>query len=103
MERLTEPEIEQALAENKNWKRIDEKWIERKYRFREYLQGIEFVNQIAKVSEEANHHPFIAIEYKLISVKLSSWNARGLTALDFQLAKQYDDIYSSLGNEGRNE
>src|SRR5690554_4449085 len=96
MERLTEREIEQALAENNNWKRIDEKWIERKYRFREYLKGIEFVNLIAEASEEANHHPFITIEYKLISVKLSSWNARGLTDLDFQLAKKYDEIYDHI-------
>lgn len=98
MERLTEKEIEQALTENENWKRLDEKWIERKYRFREYLRGIEFVNRIAEASEEANHHPFISIDYKLISVKLSSWNARGLTELDFKLAKQYDDIYDEFGH-----
>lgn len=98
MERLTEKEIEQALTENENWKRLDEKWIERKYRFREYLRGIEFVNRIAEASEEENHHPFISIDYKLISVKLSSWNARGLTELDFKLAKQYDDIYDEFGH-----
>lgn len=96
MERLKETEIEQALVENENWKRLDERWIERKYRFREYLRGIDFVTQIAKLSEEANHHPFISIDYKLISVRLSSWNARGLTALDFELAKQYDDIYEEI-------
>lgn|SRR5690625_78640 len=96
MERLTELEIEQALADNPHWKRLDEKWIERKYRFREYLTGIRFVTEIAEVSEVANHHPFISIDYKLISVKLSSWNARGLTALDFQLAKQYDEIYARI-------
>lgn len=98
MERLTEKEVEQALTENENWKRLDEKWIERKYRFREYLRGIEFVNRIAEASEEENHHPFISIDYKLISVKLSSWNARGLTELDFKLAKQYDDIYDEFGH-----
>lgn len=102
MERLTEEEIEQALTENKNWKRLDEKWIERKYRFREYLQGIEFVNRIAQRSEEVNHHPLISIDYKLITVKLSSWNARGLTELDFTLAKQYDDMYHAIGRD-RNE
>lgn len=96
MERLSESEIEKKLSENPNWKRIDEKWIERKYRFREYLRGIEFVSQIAKASEDANHHPFISIDYKLITVKLSSWNARGLTELDFTLAKQYDEIYEQL-------
>lgn len=96
MERLSESEIEKKLAENPNWKRIDEKWIERKYHFREYLRGIEFVNKIAHESEAANHHPFISIDYKRITVKLSSWNARGLTELDFTLAKRYDEIYEEL-------
>lgn len=96
MERLQEAEIEKALKANGKWKRIDEKWIERKYRFREYMRGIEFVNRIAQASENANHHPFISIDYKLISVKLSSWNARGLTELDFIMAKQYDEIYETI-------
>lgn len=96
LERLTQDEIKKKLEENKNWKLTDEKWIIRKYRFRDYLQGIEFVNEVAKASEEANHHPFISIDYKLISVKISSWNARGLTNLDFELAKKYDDVYEQL-------
>lgn len=95
MERLTKEEIDQALANNENWKLTDEKWIIRRYRFRDYLDGIRFVNEIAEASEKANHHPFISIEYKLVTVKLSSWNARGLTALDFTLAKTYDDLYEN--------
>lgn len=98
MERLTDSEIEQALAKNQNWKLTDEKWIVRKYRFRDYLQGIQFVNQIAEASEEANHHPFISIDYKLITVKLSSWNAKGLTELDFQMARTYDECYEKVKN-----
>jgi len=60
------------------------------------LQGIKFVNAIAEASEKANHHPFISIEYKLITVKLTSWNARGLTSLDFSMAGEYDRIYEKI-------
>lgn len=101
MKRLTEAEINEQLAKQTDWRLTDEKWIMRKYRFRDYLQGVAFVTQIAEASEEANHHPFISIEYKLITVKITSWNARGLTTLDFDMARQYDEIYDQFQKEGR--
>ncbi|WP_078592762.1 4a-hydroxytetrahydrobiopterin dehydratase [Evansella clarkii] len=96
MERLTDKEIRAFLVEQNEWKLTEEKWIERKYRFTDYLTGVEFVQRIARLSEEANHHPFISIDYKLIKVKITSWHARGLTKLDFQLAEKYDGIYNEL-------
>ncbi|UTR08634.1 4a-hydroxytetrahydrobiopterin dehydratase [Evansella sp. LMS18] len=94
MERLTGQEIEALLNEHKDWKLTEEKWLERKYRFTDYLTGVEFVQRIARLSEDANHHPFISIDYKLVKVKITSWRARGLTKLDFQLAEKYDGIYN---------
>ncbi len=98
VEKLTVQEIEIFLNTYKDWKLVDEKWIEKKYRFHAYLDGIEFVQKIAQVSEEMNHHPFISIDYKLIRVKLSSWKENGLTALDTKLAEEYDAIYETLKN-----
>ncbi|KJE26468.1 pterin-4-alpha-carbinolamine dehydratase [Geobacillus kaustophilus] len=94
--RLTETEVQALLEEADGWKLADERWIVKKYRFQDYLQGIEFVRRIAVISENVNHHPFISIDYKLITVKLSSWRAKGLTKLDFELAKQYDDVYKQM-------
>ncbi len=65
MEKLNSEAIQNKLTENPNWKLIDGKWIERKYRFKEYLNGIEFVKQVAHVSEQMKHHPFISIDYSL--------------------------------------
>nr|WP_263326657.1 4a-hydroxytetrahydrobiopterin dehydratase [Neobacillus sp. Marseille-Q6967] len=96
MERLSPVEIQEKLKNVSNWKLTDEKWIERKYRFREYLKGIDFVQKVARISENANHHPFISIDYKVVTLKISSWNAKGLTALDFDLAEKYDEIYTQI-------
>jgi 4a-hydroxytetrahydrobiopterin dehydratase len=98
--KLHEAEIEQRLQQMPGWQLVEERWIAKKYRFHDYLNGIEFVRNIAAMSEEANHHPFISIEYKLITVKLSSWRAKGLTALDFELAKKYDEAYEKGKAEG---
>jgi 4a-hydroxytetrahydrobiopterin dehydratase len=93
MEKLSPSEVQEMLSSVPDWKLTDEKWIERKYRFRDYLKGIDFVNLAANLSEQVNHHPFISIDYKVVTLRLSSWNARGLTALDFQLATKYDEFY----------
>ncbi|WP_160722103.1 4a-hydroxytetrahydrobiopterin dehydratase [Bacillus sp. USDA818B3_A] len=95
VKRLGLTEIDQALAGLSGWK-LDGKFIVKKYRFREFLSGIAFVNEIAQFSEEKNHHPFIAIDYKLVTLRLTSWNAGGLTDLDVDLAKVYDEIYQKM-------
>jgi 4a-hydroxytetrahydrobiopterin dehydratase len=96
MEKLTLSEIQQKLTAVPNWRITEEKWIERKYRFVDYLNGLEFVQRVAELSERNNHHPFISIDYKLVSLKITSWHARGLTELDFELAKRYDAIYLAI-------
>ncbi|ACJ80256.1 4a-hydroxytetrahydrobiopterin dehydratase [Bacillus tropicus] len=93
MLRLTEEEVQEELLRLDKWVVKDEKWIERKYMFSDYLKGVEFVSEAAKLSEEHNHHPFILIQYKAVIITLSSWNAKGLTKLDFELAKQFDELF----------
>ncbi|MEH7106571.1 4a-hydroxytetrahydrobiopterin dehydratase [Bacillus sp. JJ1764] len=90
--RLSDEEIVSAVAQLPGWK-LDGKFIVKKYRFREFLKGVAFVNEIAQLSEEKNHHPFISIDYKLVSLRLTSWNSGGLTDLDVALAGDYDRIY----------
>jgi len=93
MMRLDEESVQSMLQKMEGWKHTDERWIIKKYRFQEYLKGVQFVQKVAQISEEANHHPFISIDYKLITIKISSWRAKGLTELDFELAKKYDGIF----------
>lgn len=96
MERLTDEKISKELNELTNWKRLDEKWLEGTYRFKDYLTGIDFVQKAANYSEEINHHPFIAIEYKKITVKLSSWKAKGITDLDISMARKFNEFYEEI-------
>ncbi|SDQ05395.1 4a-hydroxytetrahydrobiopterin dehydratase [Virgibacillus salinus] len=93
MERLSEEQITKELANLPDWKRLDEKWIERKYRFKDFLNGVRFVDQIAEYAEQKQHHPFISIDYKVVTVKISSWQMKGLTDLDFEMVNQFDKLY----------
>lgn len=92
LERVT---VDERLAELGTWvlEAEDSKWIVRKYRFKAFLQGIDFVNEVARISEAVNHHPMIAIDYKMVTLRLTSWSAGGLTELDFSTAAKFDQAY----------
>lgn len=93
MKKLTPEEIEIALKDKTDWKLEDEKWLRKRYRFPEFIKGISFVNDIAKLSEEVVHHPFISIDYKVVTLKLTSWHMKGITDLDIELIQKYDELY----------
>lgn len=96
MIKLSEEQIQDRLSGCSGWKLEDGKWIVKRYRFREYLQGIRFVDRIADIAEEQNHHPMIAIDYKLVTLRLTTWNAQGLTELDFAAAAAYDQAFEAF-------
>lgn len=97
MERLSEEQISKQLEGLTDWKRLDERWMERKYHFKQFLAGIEFVDQVATYAEkDKHHHPFISIDYKVVTLKISSWQAKGLTDLDFEMARHFNEIYEQV-------
>ncbi|NIK80205.1 4a-hydroxytetrahydrobiopterin dehydratase [Paenibacillus castaneae] len=92
--KLTEVQIEEHLNQTEGWKRENGKWIIKKYRFPSFPESIAFVNLVAQASEELNHHPFIAIDYKLVTLRMTTWHDGGLTELDFTAATAYDRAYA---------
>lgn len=95
MERLTEKQIESALEKAEDWNR-DGKWLQKRYKFKAFMDGIHYVDRIAELSEKVNHHPFISIDFRTVTLKLTSWQAVGITDLDFELTAKYDEIYGSI-------
>lgn len=55
-------------------------------RFRGFPEAIRFVNEVARLAEEANHHPDFTIRWNRVTLDLSTHSAGGLTAKDFDLA-----------------
>lgn len=96
--KLTEEQLGEQLLLVDGWNREDGKWIVRKFRFAEFMRGIEFVNEVARISEELNHHPLIAIDYKLVTLRLTTWNEGGLTELDIRAAQFFDQAFGSLNH-----
>jgi 4a-hydroxytetrahydrobiopterin dehydratase len=88
--------VQNALANlDPNWADIDELKINRTFEFENFQQSMDFVNQLATIAEQANHHPDIHIYFNKVVVELWSHDVQGLSPKDFELAAQIDALFSS--------
>lgn len=88
---LSEADVAHELASVPEWRREGAE-IVRTLSFPSYMAGINFVNEAARVAEEANHHPDIHIGWRKVTLRLSTHSKGGLTGLDFALARRIDRV-----------
>jgi len=89
MSRLDDAGIAAALGRTPGWERAGAE-IKRTYRFRDFLEALAFVNRVGELAERAGHHPDIDIRYNAVTLALTTHDAGGLSAKDFELARSID-------------
>jgi len=92
---LTEQQIAEKLQTLNGWKRNDlegQPGIMKVFATGDFLSGLAFVTRVAVLAEKANHHPDVVLTYPKVSVRLTTHDAAGLTAKDFELAGQIDTL-----------
>jgi 4a-hydroxytetrahydrobiopterin dehydratase len=95
MTALSNEAIQQGLAKMQGWS-YQGKELHKKFTFKSFLPGIEFVNEIAHAAESAGHHPDLTINYNVVGITLSTHSEGGVTEKDFALAGKIDQIHSAL-------
>ena len=74
------------------------KWIKfegklvKSFKFKDFDNAIEFINNVALVSKQLNHHPKIINIYNVVDIELWTHDSNSITDLDYKLAKQIDSI-----------
>ena len=53
---------------------------------------MDFVNRLAPVAEEMNHHPDLQVSWNKVTVSITTHSEGGLTENDFELAKSIDPL-----------
>jgi 4a-hydroxytetrahydrobiopterin dehydratase len=96
--KLGDEQVQEQLTTRPGWTRKDNKWLVRKYRFQQFMKGIEFVQQTAMTAEALNHHPMITIEYKVVTISVTTWSEGGITMLDFELIDRCDRLFASMSS-----
>lgn len=90
-----DPKNARAYLKNvKEWKLVDaDTKIQKDFVFADFVSVIEFVNKVAKLAEDENHHPDIFIHsYKKLNITLSTHAIEGLSENDFILAAKIDAL-----------
>lgn len=91
MERLTEKEIAEKLASLNDWDYYDNA-LHTDFEFDNFKDCMSAMNRIAFECEALNHHPEWTNVYNTLDIKLTTHDADGVTALDFQLANLINQI-----------
>ena len=86
MPKLSQEQINQQLQSLPGWQSKDNA-ISKLYRFKEFMDGIDFVNRIARIAEAADHHPDILINYTRVTFTCSTHTDGGVTEKDLKLAR----------------
>ncbi len=92
MKTFTQAEIEAQLPTLHGWS-FDGKKLTRSWTFPDFLGAMAFVNRVAPIAEEAQHHPDIDIRYNQVTLGLISHDANGITNRDISMAKHISDHF----------
>jgi 4a-hydroxytetrahydrobiopterin dehydratase len=89
--KLDEARIVLSLSALPQWQRRGQH-IARTYAFADFVAAMKFVNAVADLAEQAQHHPDLDIRWNRVTLTLTTHDAGGLTQLDFDLARQCDAL-----------
>jgi 4a-hydroxytetrahydrobiopterin dehydratase len=93
MPTVSDSEVDQRLQAVGEWRRRDEQSIERELKFGDFAAALAFVNRVAELAEQANHHPDILIHgWNRVRLTLSTHSQGGLTDADFELAGRIEGL-----------
>lgn len=59
---------------------------------KDFAAAMAFVNRVAELAEEADHHPDISVSWNTVVLTLSTHSAGGITQLDLDLAGRIDGL-----------
>jgi 4a-hydroxytetrahydrobiopterin dehydratase len=91
MQKLTDQQIEQALASLPNWALKNGELVQERT-FKDFVLAMAFVNNVARVAEVAGHHPDIDIRYNRVRLALVTHDAGGITQNDTALAQKINNL-----------
>jgi 4a-hydroxytetrahydrobiopterin dehydratase len=91
---LTDQQIQDRLKQLEGWAYTNHA-ISKLFRFKEFMDGIAFVNRVAQLAEKADHHPDILINYTRVTFTCTTHSDGGVTEKDFKLASEIEQAFKA--------
>ena len=67
-------------------------FLEKNFKFKNFLESQEFVNKVGTISENEGHHPDILFGWGYVKIRITTHAIAGLSENDFILAAKIDKI-----------
>jgi len=96
MAKLSPDQVIEKLKALPGWERKGEA-IAKQYTFKAFMDGIRFLNRIAEIAEQMDHHPDVTINYRRLTFSLSTHDQGGITAKDFKLGEAIEREFKASG------
>ena len=93
---LTVGEARERLRDLPGWV-LQSGSIQKEFRFKFYLAGLDFARSIGKIAELENHHPDLLIGWRRVKVVFSTHALKGLSQNDFVMAAKSELEYCKFG------
>lgn len=90
--KLSDAEVSKGLAALDGWKADGDRSIQKEFQFKNHIAALGFVVKVAATAETIDHHPEIRWVYNKVEITLSTHDAGGVTAKDFELAGKIDAL-----------
>jgi 4a-hydroxytetrahydrobiopterin dehydratase len=94
MAKLADTEITDSLKALAGWQYKDNS-ISKLYRFKQFMDGIRFIDRVAEMAEAADHHPDILVNYTRVTFTCTTHSEGGVTEKDFRLADQIERAFTA--------
>lgn len=94
MAHLSADEITSRIRPLSGWE-YKNNAISKLYRFKEFMDGIRFINRVAEMAEAADHHPDIAVNYTRVTFTCTTHSEGGVTEKDVRLASSIEQAFAS--------
>jgi 4a-hydroxytetrahydrobiopterin dehydratase len=80
------------------WYVAEEHHLEREFKFDDFRQALDFVNEVGELAEEQGHHPDIYLSYGKVKIQLWTHKINGLHENDFIMAAKIDALQPALAS-----
>lgn len=95
MDKLSNNDLNTRLESLPGWS-VDKQALTKTFVFKDFETAMTFINRLAKAASQLNHHPDWTNSYKQVDVRLSTHQAGGITAQDFELARRAEQAAADL-------
>jgi 4a-hydroxytetrahydrobiopterin dehydratase len=79
------------MSTPEGWRDVDG-GLERTFELPSFPEAIAFVNRVAELAEQENHHPDVTISYKKVTLRWTTHSEGGITDRDRELAARSAEL-----------